>query len=109
MLLDHNIDRKLKQDLSDFEVSHLRDRGWSALSNGELVGAAQIEFDVLVTTDKNMRFQTSLKGVDLAVAVLDVPSNRLDDTRKCLPELRARLKGMRSGEFYLIAFPKGRG
>ena len=34
--------------------------GWSTLSNGELLDAAQREFDLLVTTDQALRTQLNL-------------------------------------------------
>jgi hypothetical protein len=50
---------------------------------------AQAQFDVLVTSDKNLPFQQDLRQFALAVAVLDVPSNRIED---CLPKMPTLLK-----------------
>lgn len=36
------------------------ERGWATLKNGELVEMASQHFDVLVTTDKNLRYQQNL-------------------------------------------------
>jgi hypothetical protein len=36
-------------------VSTAYELGWAALSNGELLAAAEDNFDVLVTTDRNRR------------------------------------------------------
>ena len=48
--------------------------GWSTLSNGELLAAAEGDFDVLITTDRNLRHQQSLTGRGLAVIVLPTTS-----------------------------------
>lgn len=57
------------------EVSTAFELGWSELKNGELLQAAQSGgFDILVTTDKNLRYQQNLAGRDIAVAVLSTPS-----------------------------------
>jgi hypothetical protein len=40
------------------------------LSNGELLAAAENRFDVLVTTDRNLRHQQLLAGRKLAILVL---------------------------------------
>ncbi len=46
-------------------------RGWDRLSNGDLLHAAEeAGFDVLVTTDKNIRYQQNLKGRRIAIIVL---------------------------------------
>ena len=48
--------------------------GWSTLSNGELLAAAEIAFDVLITTDRNLRHQQSAMGRGLAILVLPTTS-----------------------------------
>lgn len=46
-------------------------QGWDKLSNGELLSAAeQAGFDILVTTDKNMRYQQNLANRKIAIVVL---------------------------------------
>lgn len=41
------------------------------MTNGELLNAAeQAEFDVLLTTDKNLRYQQNLDGRRIAIVVL---------------------------------------
>jgi hypothetical protein len=46
-------------------------RGWSALSNGTLLAAAEAEgFDLLVTSDQNLTRQQNLAGRRIRVAVL---------------------------------------
>jgi len=50
------------------------ERGWDRLSNGALLKAAEdAGFDVLLTTDKNIRYQQNLKGRRLAIVVLGNP------------------------------------
>jgi predicted nuclease of predicted toxin-antitoxin system len=44
---------------------------WDRLQNGELLNAAEAAgFDVLLTTDKNLRYQQNLTGRTLAIVVL---------------------------------------
>ena len=45
--------------------------GWQRLQNGELLNVAEAAgFDVLITTDKNLRYQQNLTGRDIAIVVL---------------------------------------
>jgi hypothetical protein len=45
--------------------------GWDRLSNGELLTAAeQAGFELLLTTDKNIRYQQNLTGRKIAIVVL---------------------------------------
>lgn len=50
------------------------DLGWSALKNGDLLQAAEVKFDILVTTDQNLRHQQNLSGRRLAILVLPFAS-----------------------------------
>lgn len=46
-------------------------QGWDTLSNGALLQAAEeAGFDLLLTTDKNIRYQQNLTGRRLAIVVL---------------------------------------
>jgi hypothetical protein len=45
--------------------------GWDRLKNGDLLTAAEgAGFDLLLTTDKNIRFQQNLAGRKIAIVVL---------------------------------------
>jgi len=47
-------------------------RGWDQLANGELIAAAeQAGFDVIVTADKNIRYQQNLEARKIALVVLE--------------------------------------
>ena len=61
ILLDNCVHYKAKSLFPGHEVLHARDLGWRQLSNGELLAQAlQHSFDVLVTTDKNIRYEHNL-------------------------------------------------
>ena len=46
-------------------------QGWDKLRNGDLLTAAEeAGFDILLTTDKNMRYQQNLAARKIAVVVL---------------------------------------
>ena len=44
--------------------------GWSEIDNGSLLTAAEDNFDVLITTDRSMRYQQNLVGRRLAILAL---------------------------------------
>ncbi len=71
VLLDNAVPRGTARCLSGHAVTECRDCGWDTLSNGELLTAAEAAgFDVLVTTDKNIRYQQNLAGRKIAIVVL---------------------------------------
>jgi hypothetical protein len=46
-------------------------QGWAKLKNGDLPTAAEeAGFDLLLTTDKNMRYQQNLAGRKIAIVIL---------------------------------------
>ncbi len=44
--------------------------GWMQLSNGALLQAAEAQFDVFITTDRNLRHQQNVEGLHLAILIL---------------------------------------
>jgi predicted nuclease of predicted toxin-antitoxin system len=74
ILFDQGTPVPLKQHLSSHQIETAYELGWSRLTNGELLAAAEGRFDVLVTTDRNLRYQQSLSGRNLAVVVLPTTS-----------------------------------
>ena len=47
------------------------EKGWGTLKNGDLIQSAENGgFDLLVTTDKNLKYQQNLSGRKLAIVVL---------------------------------------
>jgi hypothetical protein len=84
------------------ECSHTVDLGWAELRNGELVRKASEDFDLLITVDKNMPFQTSLRGLQLSVAVLNVRGNFTEQLLLGAEQLMSRLDELRVGEFLVI-------
>jgi hypothetical protein len=72
VLFDHGTPAPLIPFLD--AVTKARDRGWDTLSNGDLLTIAEdAGFDVLVTTDKNIRYQQNLEGRRIALVVLSTP------------------------------------
>ena len=65
----------LRNFLSSHQVETAFERGWSTLSNGDLLAAAEQEgFEVFVTTDKNLGDQQTFGGLRIAIVVLSSTS-----------------------------------
>lgn len=75
VLFDQGTPVPLRRFLKGHEVSTARERGWSTLKNGELLASAEREgFDVLVTTDSNLKHQQRLATLRIAIIVLTTTS-----------------------------------
>ena len=72
VLFDNGTPRTLARYLIDrHTVTEARARGWEELDNGELLTEAEAAgFEVLVTTDKNLRYQQNLAERKIAIVVL---------------------------------------
>lgn len=74
VLLDHGTPAPLISFLQDHDVEKAKDLGWDTLTNGELLNAAEkAGFEVLLTTDKNIRHQQNLLLRHIALVVLANP------------------------------------
>jgi hypothetical protein len=74
ILFDHSTPAPLSPRLIGHSVTKAKDRGWDTLTNGDLLAEAErAGFDVLVTADKNIRYQQSLTGRRIALVVLSTP------------------------------------
>ena len=56
MLLDECVDRRLATGIQGHDVKTVPEAGWAGLTNGDLLSGAQHEFDILVTTDRDLPF-----------------------------------------------------
>jgi hypothetical protein len=71
ILFDHGTPGGIVGSLSGHDVTEAFERGWDRISNGELLKEAEIAgFDVLLTTDKRIRYQQNLTGRKIAIVVL---------------------------------------
>jgi predicted nuclease of predicted toxin-antitoxin system len=71
VLFDHGTPAPLQSFLTGHTVREAKAQGWDTFKNGDLLAAAEAAgFDVLVTTDKNMRYQQNLIGRTVAIVVL---------------------------------------
>ncbi|MBE9053216.1 DUF5615 family PIN-like protein [Nostocales cyanobacterium LEGE 11386] len=89
ILIDECIDRRLAKQLSGHIVKTVPQMGWAGIKDKELLRLAEIEFDVFITMDRNLPFEQNLAVLDLAVLVLQAPSNRLADIQELIPKILA--------------------
>jgi len=71
VLFDQATPVPIRSYMQQHEVRTAAQEGWDTLKNGELLSVAEAAgFDVLLTTDKNIRFQQNLSERKIAVVVL---------------------------------------
>jgi hypothetical protein len=102
ILFDQGTPAPLRRVLAGHAVSTAFEMGWAALGNGALVEAAEASFDVLVTTDRNLRYQQNLSGRRLAVLIL--PTTSWPKIRVHEAQIAAAVNALRPGEVIELNF-----
>jgi hypothetical protein len=101
LLLDENLPRALKALLAPREAKTVQELGWGSIKNGALVLKAEGMFDVLLTADKNLRYQQNLK--DRKIAIVELPTNRKTVVMTFGVQIHAALEQVeRAGERYVV-------
>ena len=97
--------RGLRLILSDHVVQSAYQLGWAALSNGQLLMAAErAGFDVMVTGDQNLAYQQSLAGRRLAIVALT--TNHWATIRANPQPIRDAIQAAEPGGHAVVAFPR---
>ena len=97
VLFDQGTPVPLRRYLAGHSVDTAFERGWSKLRNGELLDRAEEEgYQLLITTDQNLRHQQNIADGRLAVLVL--MSTSWPRIRLRVDDIRAAIDGMSPGE-----------
>ena len=98
ILFDQGAPAPLRRHLVEHSVDTAFDMGWSNLGNGELLDRAeQGGYELLITTDQQLRNQQALADRQLAVLVLLSTSWPRIQLR--IDEIQEVVNGMRPGEY----------
>jgi len=102
-LFDQGKPVPLRRALTAHVVSTTYEIGWGSLSNGDLLDAAEPQFDVLVTTDQNLRYQQNLAGRRLAILVL--PFASWPKLQGHVSNIVAAIEAMTPGQYVELTLP----
>ena len=104
ILFDNGTPRGVVRALVGHTVTEARVQGWDRLSNGDLLEAAEAAgFEVLLTTDRNIRKQQNLTGRTMAIVVLG--NGRWTLIRSVLPQIVAAVNAAGPGSYTEVEIP----
>jgi hypothetical protein len=104
ILFDHVTPGGIARFLPGHTIIKATDRGWDTLSNGDLLAEAErAGFDLLLTADKNMRYQQNLRGRRIALVVLSTP--RWPVVRLHIEKIVAAINGVTPGSYAEVDIP----
>jgi hypothetical protein len=96
ILLDENLDRRLRTNLGSHDVFTASYKGWNGLKNGRLLYAAELDgFDVLLTCDQSLYQEQNLAGRRLAVVAMSSVEWRI--IKDHLPKIIAAIDNVAQG------------
>jgi hypothetical protein len=104
ILFDHGTPVGIVRCLSNHEVREAIDCGWERFSNGELLKVAEASgFDLLLTTDKGIRYQQNLTGRKIALVVLGNSTWRI--VRLHLDRIADAVNAAKPGSYVEVPIP----
>ena len=102
ILFDQGTPAPLRHHLSGHSVATAYERGWSDLRNGDLLAKAELDgYELLITTDQNIRYQQNLAERQLGILVLRSTSWPRIQLR--IGDIRAVVDGMQPGDYREIS------
>lgn len=103
VLFDQGTPVPLRRHLEHHSVATVFEKSWSTLQNGELLEAAQGEgFEILVTTDQNLKYQQNLTTRQIGIVVLLTTSWRRIEAE--IRDVVVAIDSTRPGEYKEVEF-----
>jgi predicted nuclease of predicted toxin-antitoxin system len=102
ILFDQGTPVPLRKFLKNHSVTTTYEEGWYNLSNGDLLKAAESQgYQILITTDQNLRYQQNLSDRQIAIVVL--LSTSWPKIRKQVDEISAVINTTNLGDYQEIS------
>lgn len=100
VLLDECSPAPIKRTLKNLQIFTIEEAGLKGVENGALIAAAEDKFDVIITADKNLRYQQNLRN--RKIAIIELPFNSWRRLKTLLPVLEATIARIKPGEYLII-------
>ena len=105
ILFDHGAPKGVASALPGHTVITAKARGWDTLNNGALLNAAEeAAVDLLLTTDRRIRYQQNLAGRKIALVVL-TGTTKWSHVRLHLERIAAVVNAATPGSYTEIDIP----
>ena len=106
VLFDQGTPAPLRRTLAGHVVETAYERGWSSLENGELIAAAEgAGFDVLVTTDKNLKYQQNLTVTARTLSIVVLLTTSWPRIQGSLPAVVEAIDTASRGAYVEVSIP----
>ncbi|NJL47436.1 MAG: hypothetical protein HC929_08005 [Leptolyngbyaceae cyanobacterium SM2_5_2] len=102
VLFDQGTPVPLRRYLPGHTIDTAYEKGWSELTNGDLLTTAEQEgYELLITTDRNLRYQQNLADRHIAIVVL--LSTSWPRIRPHTDRIQALVEAIHPGEYHEVS------
>lgn len=102
VLLDENLDHRLRRNLGSHEVFTTSYKGWDGLKNGKLLVAAESDaFEILLSGDQSLYYEQDLSRRRLAIITLSSVEWRI--IKNHLPKIVTAIDNAAPGSFQAVS------
>ena len=100
ILVDECLPAELKGALTAMghECETVRRAGYGSKKNGELLTLAESRWDLLLTSDRRIKYQQNMASRKTAVLVLCAKTNRMKDLLPLMPACAEALRAISPGQ-----------
>ena len=104
ILFDQGVPKPLRSHLATHDVQSAYQLGWAKKKNGELLASAEAAgFDLLVTTDQNLRYQQKFSSRKLSLFILG--RGNWPEIAPYALQIAEEISGIRKVGVYFFAIP----
>jgi predicted nuclease of predicted toxin-antitoxin system len=100
ILIDECLPAALQGSLTaqGHECQTVRQAGFGSKKNGELLTLAERQWNVLLTSDRNIKHQQNMSGRSVSILILCAKSNRMKDLLPIMPACAQALLSIQPGQ-----------
>jgi hypothetical protein len=97
IIIDECVPHIVKKLLPERNIKTVQEIGWDGIKSGELLKLVEADFELFITSDKNLQHQQNLQNFDLAFLLL--PSNQVPLLEAMISLIDKAIGEIQSGEF----------
>ena len=97
IIIDECVPSIVKKGLPQRQINTVQEMGWAGIKNGELLKLTDDQFEIFITSDKNLRYQQN--PTERKVTIILLPSNQVPVIKILLPKIDETIRLVQPSEF----------
>jgi len=100
ILLDEGVPDIIQKRLAHLPIFTVTEMGWLGFKNGVLLDSMMGDFQIIITTDKNLRHQQNLQKRQISAIILR--ANDIPSVIEMLPHIEEAINAIVPGQFRIV-------